>query len=141
MGKDLSKEAVKAFGANDTGTLGMGINIVSVAPGKIGAEMTLTKDHLNGHGTGHGGVIYFLAVAAFGYCANTRNRLGYGHTGSITYVAPVHPGDHLTALATEIHATGRTATIDVTVTNQNDEIVAIFRGGAHLSKDLWIKES
>lgn len=140
MTNDLSKEAVQAFAAQDTGTGSMGISITDVGFGKITAKMTLGADQLNGHGTGHGGAIYFLAVAAFGYCANTRNRHGFGHTGTITYVAPVHPGDQLTAVAHEIHATGRTATIDVTVTNQNDEKVAIFRGGAQLSKAQWIDE-
>jgi acyl-CoA thioesterase len=50
---------------------------------------------------------------------------------AISYPAPVHPGDTLTARAAELSAGRRIAFYEVRVSNQRDETVALFRGTAY----------
>jgi acyl-CoA thioesterase len=48
--------------------------------------------------------------------------------GAITFVAPAHVGDMLTADAREVHLRGRGGVYDVSVFNQAGERIAEFRG-------------
>jgi acyl-CoA thioesterase len=48
--------------------------------------------------------------------------------GAITFIAPAHVGDVLTADAREVHLRGRGGVYDVSVLNQAGERIAEFRG-------------
>ncbi|HSV28548.1 MAG TPA: hydroxyphenylacetyl-CoA thioesterase PaaI, partial [Candidatus Omnitrophota bacterium] len=91
-------------------------------------SMTVTEPMLNGLGLCHGGFTYKLADDAFAYACNSHNRNAVALSCSITYPAAARLGDRLTAIAEERHRKGRNGTYDVTVTNQDGEVVALFRG-------------
>jgi len=137
--KEIAEKSAECFAKADIGTHGMGITISGVDKGRASAEITITPEHMNGHGTGHGGVIYFLGIAAFGYAANTINRRGFGQQASITYLAPATEGDRLTATAQEVHSTGRSMIIDVEIRNQNDTLIATMRAMGHLMREPWFE--
>ena len=135
---EIARTGVERFAANDTGTASMNIELTEIAEGRVTARMTFPEDHLNGHGTGHGGAIYYLAITAFGYAANTRNQKGFGQNASINYLAPVYAGDVLTATAEVLHSTRRTGILDVSVYNQTGKLVAVMRGTAHVTSAPWV---
>ena len=135
---EIAQQSVAAFAKGDSGTAAMGIEIVEVQKGRVVTRMTLGPAQLNGHGTGHGGAIFFLGIAAFGYAANTNNRRGAGQQASVNFLAPSVPGDILTAEAREVQATGRSALYDVEIHNQKGELVAAMRAMARSSDKPWI---
>ena len=85
---------------------------------------------MNGLGVTHGGIAFSLADSAFAFACNTHGKLTVSIDNSITYPAPIHAGDVLTAVAQEEASSGRLSYYRADVTNQHGEVVALFRGTA-----------
>ena len=106
----------------------LGIDVVELSPGHARTELTVTDDLLNFHGTPHGGVVYSLADAAFAAASNSHGQTAVALETNISYLEPVDTGETLAATAEETHVAGRTAEYEVTVTDQEDNRIATFRG-------------
>lgn len=106
----------------------LGIVLDEIAPGRSRVSMTVRDDMANSVGSCHGGIIFSLADCAFAYSCNSRNRKTVAAGASIDYVSAARPGDRLTAVAEERALVGRTGIYDVRVVDQNDELIACFRG-------------
>ncbi len=116
----------------------LGMHIQHIAPGEATLSMTVTQAMANSHGTAHGGFIFTLADAAFAYACNSyNNRVVAGHC-SITYVAPVQVGTKLTAMAQEHVRFGRSGIYDVSVLNEQGDLIAQFRGHSRVVRGLHI---
>ncbi len=112
----------------------LGITVDSIGPGRAGVSMRVRDDMLNGFAICHGGLIATLADTAFAYACNSHGERTVASGLSVDFVAPAHAGDRLRADALEQTQRGRTGVYDVVVRNQNDELVALFRGRAHRVK-------
>ena len=112
---------------NNVGRL-LGIVLDEIGPGHATMSMTVTEDMLNAAAIGHGGITYTLADTAFAYACNSHDRPAVALSCTITYPAAARLGDRLTAHCREVHRKGRNGTYDCTVTNQDGEVVALFRG-------------
>lgn len=126
--KERAEKSAAAMWANDAASQWFGMEIVSVDEGRAVLSMTVGAQHCNGHGTCHGGVSHALADSAFAFACNSRNRLTVGQHTMMSYLAPGREGDRLTATAEEVTLAGRSGIYDVRVTNQNNELIAEFRG-------------
>ena len=106
------------------------------APIEAAARMSMTvrADMLNGFKVCHGGLIATLADSAFAFACNSYNELTMAAGFAADIVAPAQQGDVLTADAVEVMRRGRTGVYDVRVTNQRDELVAVFRGRSYCIK-------
>ena len=113
---------------DDRAAQSLGAAIVGVGPGEARLAMKIRPEMANGHGIGHGGFVFALADSAFAYACNSRNQRMVAAQGAITFVAPAHVGDVLTAHAREVHLRGRGGVYDVSVFNQAGERIAEFRG-------------
>ena len=98
--------------------------------------MTVRNEMVNGFGVSHGGVVFSFADSAFAFACNTHGSVTVAVDNSITYPAPIHPGDVLTAAAHEEAASSRLGYYRVDVRNQRDEVVALFRGTAYRTRTL-----
>jgi len=128
-------EAVRdAMLANDRATQSLGMEILAVGPGSSTLAMTVRDDMLNGFDICHGGLITTLADSAFAFACNSYNELTVASGFNVDIVAPGKPGDRLTAVAQEVSLSGRTGVYDITVRNQRDELVAVFRGKSYRIK-------
>ena len=127
----LAKACSAAMHENDHAAQAMGIEITEVGPGSATLTMTVRKDMLNGHAMSHGGFMFALCDTAFAHACNSYNRVTVASGCTIDYTAPGFEGDVLTAVATERQRKGRTGVYDVTLTNQNNETLAYFRGKAY----------
>ena len=105
-----------------------GIELLEIAPGYARMTMIVRPDMVNGHDIGHGGMTFTLADTAFAYACNAANEATVAAGCSIVFPAPARLGDRLTAECREVHRRGRSGVYDVTVTNQDDVIVGLFRG-------------
>lgn len=126
--QSLAEAVGRTMFARDNSSRFLGVTLDAIAPGAATLSMTVTEDMLNGLGLCHGGFTYKLADDAFAYACNSYDRNAVALSCSITYPAAARLGDRLTATAEERHRKGRNGTYDVTVTTQEGEVVALFRG-------------
>jgi acyl-CoA thioesterase len=82
----------------------------------------------NGFGITHGGMVFTLADTAFAYACNESDQPTVASGADITFTKASHAGDTLTATAVRRWLSGRNGIYDITVTDQNGELVAEFRG-------------
>jgi len=120
--------------AADRATRALGIQILSVTPGRSTLSMTIRDDMLNGHDVCHGGLISTLADSAFAFACNSYDELTLASGFAVDFVAPARLGDVLQAVCHEVSKAGRTGVYDVSVHNQRDELVAVFRGRSYTLK-------
>lgn len=106
----------------------LGIEILDVKDGYSKIKMTVRKEMINGFGIVHGGIAFSLADSAFAFACNNRNVLSVALDTSINFTKPVHVGDVLTAEANELHNGKSTGLYHITVKNQNEHVVALFKG-------------
>ena len=106
----------------------LGIDIIEIKEGYSKTKMTIRKEMINGLGVVHGGVTFSLADSTFAFACNNRNNLSLALDTSINFLKPVHVGDVLFAEANEIHNGRSTGLYQVTVSNQEKQVVAIFKG-------------
>mgnify|MGYP003622082562 FL=1 len=112
----------------DACTRRLGMRLEAVGPGCARLSMTVRPEFLNGHRTCHGGLIFTLADSAFAFACNSHNHNTVAAGCSVEFLRPAQGGDVLTAEAAEQVLSGRHGVYDVRVSNQNDEVVAMFRG-------------
>lgn len=124
----LAQAVVDGMFAKDAMSQWLGIQVTEVSPGTATCTMTVREDMLNGFGVCHGGVTFTLADSALAFASNTNGQITVSVDNSISYPAPVHAGDRLTARAEEQSSGRRMAFYRVTVTRQDGKPVAHFRG-------------
>ena len=137
---ERAQKASKAMWENDGASKWIGMSLVEVKEATATLELKIEKHHCNGHGNCHGGVIYSLADSAFAFACNSRNQSTVAQHNTITYLAPSFLNDILTAHAVETSLIGRTGIYDVRVTNQNDDVIAEFRGCSRTVKGQLFEE-
>jgi acyl-CoA thioesterase len=120
--------------AKDRASIALGMTVARIGPGSATLTMTVREDMLNGADVCHGGLITTLADSAFAYACNSRNLLTLASGLSTDFVASALLGDVLTADAVEVVLKGNTGVYDVMVRNQNDHVIATFRGRSHRMK-------
>ena len=123
-----SQEVVTHMMENDLFSRWLGIEVLDVKDGYSKIKMTVRKEMINGFGIVHGGIAFSLSDSAFAFACNNRNNLSVALDTSINFTKPVHVGDVLTAVAKELHNGKSTGLYHITVTNQKDHIVALFKG-------------
>ncbi len=125
---DTARACAEALWATDNATQALDMQLVAVSPGTAELSMTVRADMTNGHGTCHGGFIFTLADSAFAFACNTYDERTVAQHAQITFIAPARAGDTLIAKAVERSRTGRSGIYDITVTLENGQHIAEFRG-------------
>jgi acyl-CoA thioesterase len=126
---DRAQKVGETMFANDVASTDtMGMELLSVEPGRAKMCMVVRPRHLNGHQICHGGFIFTLADSTFAFACNSHNRNTVAAGGSIEFLKPAHAGDVLSCEGVEQMLQGRHGIYDMTVTNQKGEVVAMFRG-------------
>ena len=128
---ELAKACADAMYANDAASRGLGIEVVESTPGRAKLTMTVRHEFTNGHEICHGGYIFMFADSAFAYACNNQNRNTVASAASIEFVAAAHTGDRLTAIAHERVRGSKIGVYDVEVFNQDDKLLALFRGDSY----------
>jgi len=112
----------------DTAARAIGIELADVSIGRAVLRLRITESMINGHGLAHGGYVFLLADTAFAVACNSYGQSTVAAGCDITFVAPVHAGDRLTADAVERHRAGRSGIYDVSVRRADGTVVAELRG-------------
>lgn len=128
----LAEEVGRGMYARDVAARSLGIALLEIRPGYARVSMPVRPDMVNGHDICHGGLIFTLADTAFAYSCNAYNRTAVAQHCMITFLAPARRGDVLAAEAVEQARSGRNGVYDIKVTNQEGEVVAVFRGNSRV---------
>jgi acyl-CoA thioesterase len=114
--------------ANDRASKALGIEIEIPDAGSAIATMHVRENMVNGFDICHGGLVFTLADTAFAFACNAYDELTVAGSGSIEFLRPSVRGDQLRAVATEEHRGRKSGIYTVEVRNQEDKLVALFRG-------------
>jgi acyl-CoA thioesterase len=114
-----------------------GIELLEVEPGMAKASMKIEPYHLNAAKTVHGGAIFTLADFAFAVASNSHGTLAMGINTSVSFVKAATRGT-LYAVATEQARNPKLASYLVRVTDDADDVVAIFQGMVYRKKESII---
>ena len=106
----------------------LGIEALEIKEGYSKIKMIVRKEMINGFGIVHGGIAFSLGDSCFAFACNNRNNLSVALDTAINFTKPVHVGDELVAEAKEIHNGKSTGLYHISITNQNNHVVALFKG-------------
>ncbi len=124
----LANDVVARMMRDDLFSQWLGIEVMKIKEGYSKIKMTIRKEMINGFGVVHGGIAFSLADSAFAFACNNRNNLSLALDTNITFTKTTKPGDVIIAEAKELHNGKSTGLYLITVNNQNDEQVALFKG-------------
>ncbi|KJY82992.1 acyl-CoA thioesterase [Vibrio galatheae] len=137
----MAEQAVAAMLKDDHCTKSMGMEVLEVGKGIAKVSMRVTQSMLNGHSTCHGGMLFTLGDTAFAIACNSENYAAVASGCSIEYIRPAFENDVLLACA-QVKAQGRvTGTYDIEIYNQNNKLVALFRGKSHRTGKKLVEEN
>jgi len=106
----------------------LGIKLIEAGEGYSRISMVVRPEMVNGFGIAHGGIAFSLADSAFAFACNNRNNLSVALDVTISFIKAVHIDDELFAEAKEIHSGRSTGVYLITVTNQHNSTIALFKG-------------
>jgi acyl-CoA thioesterase len=124
----LARSVVDHMMKHDLFSQWLGIEVLEIREGFSRIKMVVREEMINGFGIVHGGVAFSLADSSFAFACNNRNNLSVALDTSINFTKPVNVGDTLTAETKEIHNGRSTGLYHITITNQKEHVVAVFKG-------------
>lgn len=126
--------------ANDAMSQWLGITCSEMEEGRCIITMQVRKEMLNGFYIAHGGITYSLADSAFAFASNSHGRKAVSIETSISHTKAVQEGDQLTARAELEHLSNKIGVYNVKVSNQKNEVVALFKGTVYRTGQLWFED-
>lgn len=115
----------------------LGMKLVKVGEGTATAELEVTGDMLNAHGTTHGAVVFALADFVFAVASNSYGKTSVALSMNIGYLAASRKGTRLRATAVEENRTSRTSWYRIRVENEQGP-VAILDALAYRKNEYFV---
>lgn len=131
------KEIIDTMMAADKMSQWLGIEILNYDPGAVSIRMTVREEMVNGFNVTHGGITYSLADSALAFSANSHGMRAMSIETSISHTKSVHAGDVLTVTTQQLSLTRKTGVYAMNIHNQNNELVAHFKGTVYRSDKVW----
>ena len=136
----LPEKVFKKMYDNDAFSQWLGIEVVEVKDGYCELKMTVRKEMLNGFQIAHGGIAYSLADSALAFASNSHGRKSLSVETSISHTMSVKEGDVLTAITEELSLSDKIGVYLITITNQDNQEVAYFKGTVYRTSKEWFPE-
>ena len=135
-----SEKIVDTMYQNDAFSQWLGIEVVEVKDGYCELKMTLRKEMLNGFQIAHGGIAYSLADSALAFASNSHGRKSLSVETSISHTVSVKEGDSLIAVSNEISLSPKIGIYLISIKNQYEQEVALFKGTVYRTSKDWFPE-
>jgi acyl-CoA thioesterase len=132
-----AKEIVQTMMTKDYYSQWLGIQVLDVGEGHCKLRLTVRNEMLNGFGIAHGGITYCLSDSALAFASNSRGPQAVSIETSISHTAKVIEGDILTAEAKELSRSKKIGFYEVTIKNQENKIVSLFKGTVYVTEKNW----
>lgn len=104
-----------------------GVELIEAGGGRASARLVIRPEHLNSVGIVHGAAVFTLADTVFAAAANSHDHVAVAININISYLKAVE-GGVITARAEEINRDGKIGSYTITVTNEQEQTVAVFQG-------------
>lgn len=121
-------EKIRALFARDRFVELIGVELKELKPGYARSQLVVTDKILNGKDLAQGGSIFTLGDFTMAAAANSHGQVALTVSSSITYLKPALLGSTLTAVAIELSNGRRMAHYRVDITNEKNELIAVFNG-------------
>ncbi|NCF24610.1 MAG: hydroxyphenylacetyl-CoA thioesterase PaaI [Gammaproteobacteria bacterium] len=125
---DIAQRCADVMYARDAASKALGIRVDIPGAGEAVACMTVRDDMVNGFDVCHGGLLFTLADTAFAFACNAYDNRTFAAAASIEFIRPALLGDELRAIAREDYRGTKRGLYTVEVSNQRNEVVAMFHG-------------
>ncbi len=122
--KETVKKAFQQHVANEPFAKIFDLKLVEIDEGYSKVQMKPTEDMKNIFGMIHGGAIFALIDEAFETASNSHGSLSVALNMNVTYLRSPAFSSVLTAEAKEIHRTRKTATYEIRVSDEEDNLIA-----------------
>lgn len=132
-----AKDIVHKMYSNDGFSQWLGIQIDKIEIGYCKLSMTIRPEMTNGFGIAHGGISFSFADSAFAFASNSHGFHAVSIETAISHTKAIKIGDVITAEAILKSRGKKLGIYDVTIKNQNDEIVALFKGTVFIKEIEW----
>jgi acyl-CoA thioesterase len=133
-----SKDIVLAMLKKDHFSNWLNLELLEIYNGNCALSMKVTKTMLNGFHIAHGGICYSLADSCLAFAANSHGFISFSINTSIKHLIKVKEGDSLIARSKETHLSNQNAKYEISINNQLNELVALFKGEVHVSSKKWV---
>lgn len=134
---NLPQKVVNQMLENDAFSKWLGIEVLEISEGSCKLQLTVREEMTNGFNIAHGGITYSLADSALAFASNSHGRKSVSVETSISHTKPSFVGDTITAKAVEKSISNKIAIYEITITNQEQVIVALFKGTVYRTSKEW----
>ena len=115
----------------------MGVSLIEIKENYCLIKMPIREEMINGLKTVHGGVTFSFAESALAFSSLNSGEAAVALNCTINFTQAVKLGDILTAESIMLTNTKKTAVFDIRITNQDEKVVAAFRGTVYkLGKNI-----
>ena len=119
------KEAITNAIKRETFAQALNMKLVDLDDGYSVVEMVYTPENMNNmYDRAHGGALFGLMDEAFEAASQTKGTIAVALNVNITYVTSPQPGSLLRAEAKRVSETKKTASFDIKITDQDDNMIA-----------------
>ncbi len=133
----LANKIVNQMYEGDAFSKWLGIEIVEVSEGSCELKLIVREEMTNGFKIAHGGITYSLADSALAFASNSHGRKSVSVETSISHTKSCVVGDEIIAKAVEKSISNKIAIYEITIANQKEEIVALFKGTVYRTSKDW----
>jgi acyl-CoA thioesterase len=127
-------KAIKKFFTQDKFAEHVGIELLDVAEGYARAALEIKPHHLNAVGIVHGAAIFSLADLVFAVASNSHGTVAVAVNATISFLK-ASQGGRLTAEATEVSRNAKLASYTIRITDEQEQLIALFQGMVYRKKD------
>lgn len=131
------KEIVYEMMRLDAFSQWLGISIDLIEKGHCELSCTVKAEMLNGHQIAHGGITYSLSDSALAFASNAHGLKAVSIETSISHLYSVKEHDRLRVICKESYRGKTVGIYNVSIYNQDDDLVSRFKGTVHISKNVW----
>jgi acyl-CoA thioesterase len=122
---------------NDAFSQWMNVEVLKIGAGFCTVSCKVNSEMLNGFHILHGGISYSLADSVLAFASNSYGNQCVSIETSISHTKPAELNDTLFATCKELHRGKTTGIYEVKVTNQDQKLIALFKGTVHVSEKVW----
>ena len=138
---DLAKKVIDKMISGDAFSEWLGIEILEITTSFCKLKLKVREEMTNGFKIAHGGITYSLADSCLAFAANADGLQAVSIETSISHTKKVNSSDTLTAISKQIYKSSKTALYYITITNQNNQEVAHFKGTVFRTEKEWFPKN
>jgi acyl-CoA thioesterase len=131
------QEIVNLMMQNDAFSQWMNLEVLKIGAGFCTVSCKVNSEMLNGFHILHGGISYSLADSALAFASNSYGNQCVSIETSISHTKPAKLGDTIFASCQELYRGKTTGIYEVKVINQDQKLIALFKGTVHVSEKVW----